>query len=164
MESNITYQVAKLRSAIEHNTVELMKLKNLLNQFSTSNKNAKLALSKLEKMLAIDVNKKPHNVSTIDFLEIVGELIEKYNLRSSTRKREVVMCRQYLMYQLNIRDEYSFQEIGDLFGGKHHATVIHSVNACKELISVKDKIFMETISQLSLELEMMCNKISGDVE
>lgn len=52
--------------------------------------------------------------------------VEKEDVKSSVRKREVVQARQLGMYLLWLFTNYSLQEIGRIFGGKDHATVLHS--------------------------------------
>ncbi len=57
----------------------------------------------------------------------------------SSRKREVVEARQICMYVIRRETTYSFTKIGELFGGKHHATVLHACETISNLIETDKK-------------------------
>jgi chromosomal replication initiator protein len=57
------------------------------------------------------------------------ELVAKSNARQYSLPRQVAM---YLCKQLT---KHSYPEIGRAFGGKHHTTVMHSVEKIQTLIS-----------------------------
>lgn len=61
-------------------------------------------------------------------------------LMSHTRKREIVQARQVGMYLMWLFTSYSLSRIGDYFGGKDHATVIHAKNTVTNLAET-DKNF-----------------------
>jgi len=58
-----------------------------------------------------------------------GELVAKSNARQYSLPRQIAM---YLCKQLT---KHSFPEIGRAFGGKHHTTVMHSVEKIQTQIS-----------------------------
>jgi chromosomal replication initiator protein len=59
----------------------------------------------------------------------LGELVTKSNARQYSLPRQVAM---YLCKQMT---KHSFPEIGRAFGGKHHTTVMHSVEKIETLVS-----------------------------
>lgn len=57
--------------------------------------------------------------------------VEEKVIRSKTRLREVVSKRQIAMFMIQHYTKLSLSEIGRMFGGKDHATVIHSCKAVR---------------------------------
>ena len=74
------------------------------------------------------------------------ELISKNNARQISHPRQVAM---YLCKHLT---KHSFPEIGRAFGGKHHTTVMHSVEKIEALV-VTDETLQRLISELSESLQ-----------
>lgn len=71
----------------------------------------------------------------------VDQLTAKTNARQVSNPRQVAM---YLCKQLT---KSSFPEIGRLFGGKHHTTVMHSVDKVQRLVS-SDSEFQRSVAEL----------------
>ncbi len=59
-------------------------------------------------------------------------------LASPSRKREIVQARQVAMYLLRNELELSYANAGALFGGRDHATVMHSVEKIEGLLQSDD--------------------------
>lgn len=76
----------------------------------------------------------------------VDELLSKNNARHISHPRQVAM---YLCKHLT---KHSYPEIGRAFGGKHHTTVIHSVEKIESLVST-DGTLQRLISELSESLQ-----------
>jgi chromosomal replication initiator protein len=74
------------------------------------------------------------------------ELISKNNARQISHPRQVAM---YLCKHLT---KHSYPEIGRAFGGKHHTTVIHSVEKIESLVTT-DETLQRLISELSESLQ-----------
>ena len=70
------------------------------------------------------------------------ELISKNNARQISHPRQVAM---YLCKSLT---KHSYPEIGRAFGGKHHTTVMHSVEKIEALVAT-DETLQRLISELS---------------
>ncbi len=68
-------------------------------------------------------------------------------LKSKNNARQVAVPRQVAMYLCKRLTKHSFPEIGREFGGKHHTTVIHSVEKIDALVS-KDQNFHRIVSDL----------------
>ena len=74
------------------------------------------------------------------------ELISKNNARQISHPRQVAM---YLCKHLT---KHSYPEIGRAFGGKHHTTVIHSVEKIESLVTT-DETLQRLITELSESLQ-----------
>jgi chromosomal replication initiator protein len=68
-------------------------------------------------------------------------------LKSKNNARQIAVPRQVAMYLCKRLTKHSFPEIGREFGGKHHTTVIHSVEKIDALVS-KDQNFHRIVSEL----------------
>ncbi|MGA9996445.1 MAG: chromosomal replication initiator protein DnaA [Pyrinomonadaceae bacterium] len=68
-------------------------------------------------------------------------------LKSKNNSRQIAVPRQIAMYLCKRLTKHSFPEIGREFGGKHHTTVIHSVEKIEGLV-LKDPNFHRVVSDL----------------
>jgi chromosomal replication initiator protein len=87
---------------------------------------------------------------TID--QIQQAVASHYRLRvdeltSKSNTRQIAVPRQVAMYLCKRLTKHSFPEIGREFGGKHHTTVIHSVEKIEALV-LKDQNFHRVVSDL----------------
>ena len=104
--------------------------------------------------LAQDVLK---NVLDHDEKAVTIEQIQKFvadyyqlklsELKSRNNSKSVAMPRQVAMYLCKSLTHASLPEIGRSFGGKHHSTVIHSINKVEDLRK-KDSDFDKQVSNL----------------
>jgi chromosomal replication initiator protein len=69
------------------------------------------------------------------------------DLKSKNNSRKIAVPRQVAMYLCKTLTKASFPEIGREFGGKHHTTVLHSVNKIAQLYA-KDPDFHKDINTL----------------
>ena len=76
----------------------------------------------------------------------IEELLSKNNARHISHPRQIAM---YLCKHLT---KHSYPEIGRLFGGKHHTTVMHSVEKIESLVA-SDETLQRLISELSESLQ-----------
>jgi chromosomal replication initiator protein len=74
------------------------------------------------------------------------------DLKSKNNSRKVAVPRQVAMYLCKTLTKASFPEIGREFGGKHHTTVLHSVNKIAQLYA-KDPDFHKDINTLIADLK-----------
>jgi hypothetical protein len=87
-----------------------------------------------------------------------GEGVQPQQLFSKTRKREVVLARQMLMYFTKEYTKESFAHIGSNFKseqnpkGLDHATVMHGCKTIKNLIDT-DKIIANKINVYTIKIE-----------
>jgi chromosomal replication initiator protein len=68
-------------------------------------------------------------------------------LKSKNNSRQIAVPRQVAMYLCKRLTKHSFPEIGREFGGKHHTTVIHSVDKIEALV-LKDQNFHRVVSDI----------------
>ena len=91
----------------------------------------------LTKEVLKDLLKEPVKLITVDFIQrcVVEEFgISLQDLKTKRRNKQVVLPRQIAMYLSRELTELSLPEIGELFGGKDHTTVLHSYKKLKENI------------------------------
>lgn len=68
-------------------------------------------------------------------------------LKSKNNSRQIAVPRQVAMYLCKRLTKHSFPEIGREYGGKHHTTVMHSVEKIDSVIK-EDKNFHRIVSEL----------------
>ncbi len=105
-----------------------------------------------------DSPRQQEQVVNIRWSQNFGQLVEMVasyywvavtELKSETRTKEVTVPRQMLMHLAKKHFHWTFEKIGDYFGGKNHASVIYAVdNIEKKLKHDEDvqhdyKVFME---------------------
>ena len=74
------------------------------------------------------------------------------DLKSKNNSRNIAMPRQVAMYLCKSLTKTSLPEIGREFGGKHHTTVLHSVNKITQQCEA-DKVFHTFINSLISEIK-----------
>jgi len=74
------------------------------------------------------------------------------DLKSKNNSRNIAVPRQIAMYLCKTLTRLSLPEIGREFGGKHHTTVLHSVNKIARLYQENDD-FHKTINNLISDLK-----------
>ena len=73
-------------------------------------------------------------------------------IHTKSRKREVVQVRQIAMFLAKKHTDSSSSKIGQLIGGKDHATVLHACKIVKELCEV-DKTFRADLENIETSLK-----------
>lgn len=91
----------------------------------------------------------------------MGQSIE--DIDSGCRKREFVNVRQIAMYFIAEKTTLTLKEIGEMFGGRDHSTVIYSKETVEGLMDV-DKQFKTSIKTLEALLEIALNKNAQTIE
>lgn len=74
-------------------------------------------------------------------------------LKSKNNSRQIAVPRQVAMYLCKRLTKHSFPEIGREYGGKHHTTVMHSVEKINALIK-EDRNFHKVVSEL---IDTLCS-------
>ncbi len=109
----------------------------------------------ISKMLAQDAirniaeDDRPAGITIEQIQKAVGAhyRLRVEDLKSKNNARQIAVPRQVAMYLCKRLTKTSFPEIGREFGGKHHTTVIHSVEKIEALVS-KDHNFHRVVSDL----------------
>ena len=73
-------------------------------------------------------------------LQLITELIDKYELKNKSRIRDVLFKRYYLYNELRELG-FSLSQIGSFFG-KNHATILHGLRVHKDLSSYRDADYL----------------------
>jgi chromosomal replication initiator protein len=74
-------------------------------------------------------------------------------MKSKNNSRAISMPRQVAMYLCKRLTKHSFPEIGREFGGKHHTTVMHSVDKI-DALAKEDRNFHKTVNEF---IDALCN-------
>jgi chromosomal replication initiator protein len=109
----------------------------------------------ISKMLAQDAirniaeDDRPAGISIEQIQQVVSAhyRLRVDELKSKNNARQIAVPRQIAMYLCKRLTKHSFPEIGREFGGKHHTTVIHSVEKIEALV-LKDQNFHRVVSDL----------------
>lgn len=62
------------------------------------------------------------------------------DIKSESRKKEIVIARQLLMYLAKKYFHRTFEKIWDFFGGKNHASVIYAVNTIEKKLKTDEGV------------------------
>lgn len=99
----------------------------------------------------VSASSKP--TSSLDVVEIVAShfKISPDELTGDSRKREVMVPRQIAMYLIRHEMNFSFEKIGEDFGGKNHTTVMH---ACEKVVKQlkKDQNLLRDVNSIKKEM------------
>jgi len=152
---DIPYEVVEyIAYSITTNVRELEgALISLLAQSSLNRKEITIDLAK--NMLDKFVKNTVHEVS-IDYIQkVVCDYfdIPIETMKSKTRKREIVQCRQLAMYFSKQMTKNSLAMIGKHCGNKDHATVLHACKTVNNLADT-DKRFKGYISDIEKKLTL----------
>ncbi|HUF04323.1 MAG TPA: chromosomal replication initiator protein DnaA [Aridibacter sp.] len=74
-------------------------------------------------------------------------------IKSKNNSRAIALPRQVAMYLCKRMTKHSFPEIGKEFGGKHHTTVMHSVDKIENLVK-ENREFHKLVSEL---IDSLCS-------
>lgn len=115
----------------------------------TSLTGAELSVSTAHEVLKNIIETQEKRVSIEQIQRRVGEHFGKrgQDLKVRSNSREIAFPRQVAMYIVKQLTAASLPEIGRQFGGKHHTTVLHSINKIENLRR-SDKELNKTINRL----------------
>ncbi len=93
---------------------------------------------------------------TIDYLQkSVSEYyrISLEDLKSKSRKKELVIARQVAMHLAKAYTNHSLKSIGAYFGGRDHSTVIHALQAVNDMLTT-DQQFKKSFEELKKKIKL----------
>ena len=95
---------------------------------------ASINLQMTQQVLKHLVHVQDRRVSIDSIQKAVGERfqIKQSQLKEKSNRKKLVYPRQVAMYLVKELTDASLPEIGRAFGGKHHTTVIHSINKIEQ--------------------------------
>lgn len=77
---------------------------------------------------------KSKNVDYLKAVDFISNLlsVDSHEMIKKSRRRDLSTARHALAYYLRKHTDLSFEAIGELMGGRHHATIIHSCRVISE--------------------------------
>lgn len=95
-----------------------------------------ISIELVEEVFYDDIKSKSKYVNEEKIIAAVSSFYEisVQEMKSKKRKKEIARARQVAMYFLRSILDKPFKEIGDIFGGKDHSTVMHSVSKVEDEI------------------------------
>ncbi len=126
---------------------------SLLAQSSLNRKEIDLDLAK---QMLKNLIKNANREISIDYIQkLVCEYfnISVDDVKSKTRKREIVQARQIAMYFAKDLTKASLKNIGSHFGNRDHSTVIHACQTVNDLIET-DKKFRYDVDELAKRIKI----------
>ncbi len=97
----------------------------------------------LAKGVLKDLLKEPKKLITVDFIQraVAEEFgVSLQDLKTKRRNKTIVLPRQIAMYLSRELTDLSLPEIGGVFGGKDHTTVLHSYNKIQGQLSKNEEL------------------------
>ncbi len=121
--------------------------------------NSTFLQKKIDLDSAIQVAQKQFQHKTVEIsipyiIQVVSNYfdLDKIDLQTKSRKREIVQARQLAMYFSKKLTKSSLSTIGAEIGGKNHSTVVHSCKTVDDLYQ-HDKIFKGYIEDIMKKLK-----------
>lgn len=74
------------------------------------------------------------------------------DLKAKSRRKEIVVPRQIAMFIAREYTKNNLKQIGQAFGGRDHATVIHAVDSVKDLLN-QDPSFKRSVEEITKRLQ-----------
>jgi len=124
-----------------------------IGAFSSLN-NSPVTIDLVKEVLGHMIKTKKKEI-TIDL--IIKEVSSFFNLkpseiRSSRRIKSIILPRQVAIYLSRKLTDFSLVSIGEKFGGKDHATVLHSIKKVEEEMKIK-KEFKNTVERIETRIK-----------
>ena len=93
------------------------------------------------------------DISAEEITKIVSVVIgvSLSDMRSKTRKRQVVEARQIAMHLIRKHTDETLVNIGKMFGNRDHSTVVYACNTVEDLKQT-NKAFKSVISKLNRKI------------
>ena len=91
--------------------------------------------------------------------EVIQNAVAEYfnldvdKIKSTTRRRQVVLARQISMFLVKQHTNNSLKNIGKLFGGRDHSTVIYSLKTVEDLMDTNDEV-RRALSELDRKIRI----------
>ena len=82
----------------------------------------------------------------------VEDICREYGILTKSRNRELIYRRAAVCNYLRTNTRMTLGKIGELLGGKDHATVLHSLKTYNDLKLYKDVVFLQEIKDIELSL------------
>ena len=118
--------------------------------------NVELARTALSGMLRSETETTPRIPRTVTPIAIRARVADRYGVRpdalaSKRRTKNLTVPRQVAMFLIKELLDTPLVQIGEVFGGRDHSTVIHSIRKVEDQLEV-DSDFRSTVQSLRAEL------------
>ncbi|MEW6129532.1 MAG: chromosomal replication initiator protein DnaA [Acidobacteriota bacterium] len=113
-----------------------------------------LGIELAQEVLKNIIEEESAGITIIQIQKVVANYygLKVSDLKSKNNSRSVAVPRQVAMYLCKSLTKTSLPEIGREFGGKHHTTVLHSINKIAQLCKT-DKVFHKVINSLIVDIK-----------
>ena len=81
-------------------------------------------------------------------LDAIQDYIQEHKLWAGGHERDFAYRRNYLYKYIREKYGFTYRAIGEMFGGKHHATVLHGIRLHDDLSSTNDPVYFSITSKL----------------
>jgi len=133
--------------AVAANVESTRRLEGFIVRLMTESKTKgkPITVEMVQAILGKKINRAPISRVTIRPLDLVKQVAEYFHLtlkdmRGPRRVRPIVVPRQVAMYLLRNDMQLSLVEIGSLFGGRDHTTVMHAVDKISKAAAESDSL------------------------
>ncbi|MBP1729731.1 MAG: chromosomal replication initiator protein DnaA [Deltaproteobacteria bacterium] len=142
-----------LASNIEHNVRVLEGSLVRVGAFASLH-NAPITMELAKEIMGHIIKEKKHEVTVDSIIKEVAAYfsIKTVDLKSDRRIRSIILPRQIAIYLARKLTDGSLVSIGEKFGGKDHATVIHSVKKIEQELKIKREL-KDTVENLEKKIK-----------
>lgn len=87
----------------------------------------------------------PSRISHEDMIDVVARYyhMQRQDLQSPLRTKHIALARQIAVYVIRELTEASFPQIGQLFGGRKHTTILYSYEKTKEMVAMDNTLKLQ---------------------
>lgn len=113
-------------------------------------------LNKAQEIIGYDIEAKRAQMmirTAADVMKLVADYFKLTvdNLLSNDRHKEIIVPRQICMYLIKMELGFSYEKIGENFGGRNHTTVMHACNKTAKSLR-KDMRLVRDINAIKSEM------------
>lgn len=130
-----------LANSVKSNIRELEGLLTRLSAYSSLAR-IDITLETAKQVLKDFIKTEEKDYNPEDIIKTISKIfnVKASDLKGKRKSNSIVLPRQIAMYVLRKKTSLSFPEIGQLFGGRDHSTVIYSINKIDNLLLEEKKI------------------------
>ncbi len=143
---------------VENIQKNIRELEGVLNKLIIHQKVHKedINMDRIKIVLKNIIQSSTTSFSSQNIFKVVSDYYEinEKEIKSSSRKREIVKPRQIIIYLLRNELNYSFPYIGKKIGGKDHTTIIYSFNKINKDLKINEDL-REEISYIKQTISSM---------
>ncbi len=133
---------------VESSVRELEGIINSIMMYSVVD-NCDIDLDLTRRVVARAINLEKKKLTNDDIIQAVGSHyhVKQKELFSKSRKQHIALARQLAMYLCHKYTDVSYSQLGRLFGGRDHSTVLYGCNQIARRLSV-DREFRREVEDL----------------